>query len=663
MAPKKQHSGGQAPASPWNPLNGRNFTPAQVLCNQTAPTGNTCPIQHILNPNEAEIPRPKDGWPDIRGLHVLQDHREKWANGSTIDACLNMLHDGLYGRLKNKIHIVAADIEDMFTEDRPQNFERALGWNRFKRLFTRTEFTLWPINYGGYHWELCVIRKSNPDRTNDGWKNITHFCLMDSWGHKRDAANQRRNDFLTGRLKRFFASVGFTVTENTLRDVQVPAQKDGWSCGLRTYWAARQMINRIQELDIGEYDNQEALWRPIRGYFNPDFVRFEMMGLNAFEAIKRMDYKARMAVELVATVKRRTEKGEILVDAGDAMRPSAEPEQDVEILEVGERQNWVLRRGRGRRPGRFGEDPTTVPQTPAAPLREPMVPGTVVSLGDTPGFDLGRTWPARPSPVRPSPSTPRVAQDWSADHALDPAAQEDDPEPLFRASPLHHRARKSKPQDNRKPALSDPFRDVPALPAPPQFTNAPPRFTNAPPTFPRSQPSRPPSSEPSVSPSPQIWHAPSQPTQRVPQPASQSPQVRQAPSQPVQRAPSQLRPPRGPASQPTQQPAPQPARQSTPRPPPPRPLKDVLKRHRKPVESPEGERPEKKRKTGNQEAGGSESGSVAGATSRTDNVLQFIVYPILGAYCDSSEGELEVTLHNSFEMRSIEVDVDVELRY
>ncbi|OTA58967.1 hypothetical protein K449DRAFT_385511 [Hypoxylon sp. EC38] len=112
--------------------------------------------------------------------------------------------------------------------------------------------------------------------------------------------------------------MNLTLAPNYMRSVWTPWQQDSWSCGIRTFWAARQMMDRILKLHVDKLTYSEGLWEPLSGWINVDFTRWEMIGLNAYYCVKDLDYRARVAVELVNQID--DGKGGFL-DAGDTMRP------------------------------------------------------------------------------------------------------------------------------------------------------------------------------------------------------------------------------------------------------------------------------------------------------------------------------------------------------
>ncbi|XDG08152.1 hypothetical protein ABKA04_007767 [Annulohypoxylon sp. FPYF3050] len=175
----------------------------------------------------------------------------------------------------------------------------------------------------------------------------------------------------------------------------VPWQQDGWSCGLRMFWTARNMMDRIQEtMDRNGYNEQ--IWGSLPGWFNPDQVRWEMIGLNAYEAVKEMNFRARFAVEVVSKVAQQDRNGIEQVDAQRVMQPPRKKGPDTwEIPPVPRERPLVpIPRPNERRVAPSGsiasssgnirqqgqgtvEDPVWVPDdTPAPGTQTPLPPFT-----------------------------------------------------------------------------------------------------------------------------------------------------------------------------------------------------------------------------------------------------------------------------------------------
>ncbi|KAI1642573.1 uncharacterized protein F4817DRAFT_369209 [Daldinia loculata] len=290
-------------------------SPAQVLCGTQGSDQGQCRQRHIELPG-SNLPEPPNGWPDIRGLNQLQASREEWLNGDALDKALKVYQNSLPKLARDMIHIADTSIEGIFGTSQ-KTFEDILtrNYGRFCRSLKRTEYTLWPLNIYGNHWELGVIRKANPTKKDEGWTRIVQLGIVDSWEDKQRGP---RRQFAESRLQRFLRKNQFTFARDHQRYISTARQLDAWSCGLRTFWAARHVMNRIVDMVQGDvYHYNENLWEGMTGWFNPDLVRWEMIGLTAYEAVREMGYRARIAVEVVRTARDGAED----VDAATLMEP------------------------------------------------------------------------------------------------------------------------------------------------------------------------------------------------------------------------------------------------------------------------------------------------------------------------------------------------------
>ncbi|KAI1407911.1 hypothetical protein F5Y13DRAFT_173763 [Hypoxylon sp. FL1857] len=304
-------------------------SPAQVLCTDPGTTRGDCRIAHIELPpigGKGLATTKENG--AVRGLSSLLANREEWLTDDAIYKALRPVHDGLPRSVRSRITIPVVEITGLFVEG-DRNYDDLIsapkGGRRYGRVFQQfkeTEYSLWPINFAGNHWELVFIHKKRVD--GGEWSHILHIAVIDGW---RDESTRRRKAFVDARLRRLFEKFNFTFEPNCERNVWAPWQKDTWSCGLRAYWAAKQMMSRILQHHEEGSSYDEELWLPLSGWFNPDFVRWEMIGLNAYHCVKELDYRARVAVELVNQV-RSGDDG--LVDAGKVMRPPKDDDEDIE---------------------------------------------------------------------------------------------------------------------------------------------------------------------------------------------------------------------------------------------------------------------------------------------------------------------------------------------
>ncbi|KAI8956724.1 hypothetical protein F5Y11DRAFT_342142 [Daldinia sp. FL1419] len=395
-------------------------TPAQILCGTQGSAQDQCRQVHIELPNQSELPKPLRDWPDIRGLNQLQASRDEWLNGDAIDKAVKIYYDSLPQLAREKIHIADTSIEGIFG-DSERAFEDVLARNyrRFFRGFKNTEYVLWPINVRGNHWELCLIRKQNPSGAVDGWTSVVRVSIIDSW---EDSRRGPRKLFVEDRLQKLLLKQNLTFAIDWRKEVSTARQPDSWSCGLRTFWAARQAMDRIVNMvRTGTYRYNENLWNDMGGWFNPDLVRWEMIGLNAYQAVKEMDYRARVAVELVNHTRDAIDQ----LDAAAVMRPPR-----------GGDSTTVYIRGRHKRTREDDEETEQPPATRrrteagAVPGEQRVAPGYSVAEGDYEPHSQRHNNPVFP-PAEPSgpPPNPERYQAGSPANNVIPAELIPSPSP------------------------------------------------------------------------------------------------------------------------------------------------------------------------------------------------------------------------------------------
>ncbi|KAI2605342.1 uncharacterized protein GGS25DRAFT_534258 [Hypoxylon fragiforme] len=279
--------------------------------------------------------------PNIRGLTNLQLRHNELLSGDVIERALAGYHRGLPEKVQQRVHLGSTSIAGLFTTHESDNYRSALAasYKSFFAAFSNNEISLWPINWEDRHWILLVILKRdvNPggqiespasriQRRNRKWTSIVQVGLCDSYSLQPDASQS--SGIIFARLERIFEVYGFVFAQNYRRKIWVPYQTDSWSCGLRVYSAAKQMMDRLVNVVARTPDAGANFWRPTLGWFNPDSVRSEMINLNISEAILELNYQARHSIELINTVK---DDNGIQVDAGVLMRPPRDTKYEVDF--------------------------------------------------------------------------------------------------------------------------------------------------------------------------------------------------------------------------------------------------------------------------------------------------------------------------------------------
>ncbi|KAI1398368.1 hypothetical protein F4819DRAFT_468730 [Hypoxylon fuscum] len=296
---------------------------AHILCPPPGTGEEECRIQHIRLPTD--VPQPPDGkWPSIDGLNKLQSARDAQAHDVSIDKALEAYHFSLPPQVRDMIHLGAAD--DRIFRKNDVEYKRLMASSTSADQavfdnFKSTEYTVWPVFYI-LRGVLVVIRKENPGKAANGYTRIVQFAILDSHGTR-----DKRIETLEQKLRPLLTHFGFTFADEARRTAWVPIQETGGSNASRVFWAARQMIDRILNMVVNGWDYYEGIWEDLSGWYNDDFVRWEMIGLNAYQCVREMDYRARIAVELVNDI--RQDDG-TTVDAGDTMRPPAERKEKMQ---------------------------------------------------------------------------------------------------------------------------------------------------------------------------------------------------------------------------------------------------------------------------------------------------------------------------------------------
>jgi hypothetical protein len=187
------------------------------------------------------------------------------------------------------------------------------------RAIKAKEYSIWPINTGGNHWVTVVLHKRRgPDRSDDNkqaWVRITEMAVIDSF------RNSTTIKMVHTQIRKLLEAGNFTFAPKYERKVWSPLQRDSSSCGPRSYWCAKQFMDRISRLTEDDIDYHEGLWVDLSGWFDEDFVRGEMIGRAAWDAVRAMDYNARVAIECVNRVRKHDDASSAWKNAGRLLRP------------------------------------------------------------------------------------------------------------------------------------------------------------------------------------------------------------------------------------------------------------------------------------------------------------------------------------------------------
>ncbi|KAI1298092.1 hypothetical protein F5Y03DRAFT_386787 [Xylaria venustula] len=303
--------------------NQQHYRTGQSLCSSA------CPIDHIDVPGD-KIKEPEGSWPELRGLHSLNYSRIKWLTGDAIEVSIATYVRGLPKGLQDKIGLgipgIHPNVWHWGTTGEEQLF-MVIENNRSRRalnLMKETPFSIFPICTNSDHWVLVLMCKTTPPRVDKKdetekveYSHVTHVAVLDPFRY--DA----RVNMVQDRLRRWLTEAGnFTYAVGHQREMWVPLQEDATSCGPRAYWNAKQLINRLLTFYEAGIDFAEALFNDLSGWFNEHFVRGEMMGRCAWDAVRAMDYNARISVECVSQVRQPERRGAKWRSADKLMRPA-----------------------------------------------------------------------------------------------------------------------------------------------------------------------------------------------------------------------------------------------------------------------------------------------------------------------------------------------------
>ncbi|KAI3318798.1 hypothetical protein HD806DRAFT_302841 [Xylariaceae sp. AK1471] len=298
-------------------MSGINYRTGQNLCSPT------CPVEHIDIPSN-RIRKPANGWPSIGGLHSLQYSRDTWLNDEAILVANKVYHSSLPKDVRDQIDITQPGIDARVFYSGRTGVDAL--YNVLKGPLTRMyktikakEYNIWPINTNGNHWVTVIIhKKQRPDKDNgnkQAWTHITEMAVVDPY---RSGATM---NMVHTQIRKLLEAGKFTFALDYERKVWSSLQRDASSCGPRSYWCAKQFMDRILWLYESKSSYNENLWDDLSGWFDEDFVRGEMIGRAAWNAIRDMNYNARVAIECVNRVRKHDAISDKWKNAGQLMRP------------------------------------------------------------------------------------------------------------------------------------------------------------------------------------------------------------------------------------------------------------------------------------------------------------------------------------------------------
>ncbi|KAH9905472.1 hypothetical protein F4778DRAFT_779808 [Xylariomycetidae sp. FL2044] len=284
-----------------------------ILCDDQKGRGigvNSCRIQHEQNPQD--VTKPPGGWPDIQGLNRLQISADTWVSSTALERALDEYRLTLPDALAEKIMIVPNNFSGSFDDDYEPFKKLSYGlqkgdYGRFRGDILSREYTFWPIIINASQWLLAVVHRESKPKAGGGVTlgNVLQIGVMDS--HTAPADRTLRNR-VVDRLGLLYRGLGVNLGAPPRgRFPWIPVQNDVYSCGCRAYSAGKETMDRLLKLHEAQTSYDESLWDDHSAWFNYEAVRAEMILRNAWKAVREMEYRARIAVELVNSVQDDTE--------------------------------------------------------------------------------------------------------------------------------------------------------------------------------------------------------------------------------------------------------------------------------------------------------------------------------------------------------------------
>ncbi|GAW18942.1 hypothetical protein ANO14919_084260 [Xylariales sp. No.14919] len=304
-------------------------------------------VTRYTNPpdDRLDIQDPTGRWVDA--LENIQSFRNAVLTADEIEEAILFRYDFLPANISKLIYIHSAesgfagmwDIDHQppkygnnpnnKLEDQKQELDEWITSNIdvLQESFHKHPYHIMPINTGGNHWEVIFIVMEKSKRDVDVgnpaiYTQLAGFSIVDPRvsGGKADplvdieAQTHARNVFINERLGGIFRRCQLHTKSDDGNDkvermIWVPKQEvnDNWSSGLRIIDFVWEMLRRIQDVESSGIRNTESLFRPMRPYFDPDYVRLDAAGAIAARGLQDRDFRARVCLTQVNRVLLETE--------------------------------------------------------------------------------------------------------------------------------------------------------------------------------------------------------------------------------------------------------------------------------------------------------------------------------------------------------------------
>ncbi|KAI0811561.1 hypothetical protein GGR55DRAFT_643618 [Xylaria sp. FL0064] len=249
---------------------------------------------------------------EIHVLDLIQRSSIAYFNPPTLQILLNSLVNALPQVIQDKVGLhMGADYPDpdtgpvigqpsWFSQD-DARFQLTLD------LFAREilppldsgnkEFVLWVVDTGTprnpYYVTIVLCYRASDILRPDVFDRITHWAFIDA----RDV--EQRSEAAERTANRVLNLLPNQAEDAIRHDVWLPPYQDGqgedFASGLIAYSVVAQLLDRIGTMSCGEFD-VEAIFAPLRPWFNPDAARAEALGRAAMKAMEKLNWKCRLGL-------------------------------------------------------------------------------------------------------------------------------------------------------------------------------------------------------------------------------------------------------------------------------------------------------------------------------------------------------------------------------
>ncbi|RYC64674.1 hypothetical protein CHU98_g1546 [Xylaria longipes] len=183
--------------------------------------------------------------------------------------------------------------------------------------FITHPYHIWPIQTTGGQWKIIFMVFETTPTHPTIYRRFSRYAIIDP-RLEGGVADRRDADYDPEKYNVFYyidQIITTFMSTNRLdgpdrwsehqHAIWVPKQRDDddWSSGLRVIQFVWEMIERIQDMETSGIRNIDALFRPMRPYFNPDYVRLSAAGAIAARGLERQDFRARICLARTREIK------------------------------------------------------------------------------------------------------------------------------------------------------------------------------------------------------------------------------------------------------------------------------------------------------------------------------------------------------------------------